>query len=278
MSLFIASLNSGSNGNCYYIGNDQDAVLIDAGISCRETERRMARLNLHMAKVKAIFISHEHGDHIRGLTVLAKKYRLPVYITPATLRNSPVQLEPLNTFSFEAFKPVNIGTLFVTSFPKLHDAADPHSFLISGNDTTVGVFTDIGACCSNVIDHFQRCDAVFLETNYDAKMLEEGFYPFHLKKRIRGGHGHLSNHQALQLCQAQRSPSLSHILLSHLSRENNDPFLALELFQDNFPDINISVASRFEESQVFHIKAGNAFTPLPPRSLEALRSSQMTLF
>src|SRR6202008_1369479 len=93
MSLFITSLNSGSNGNCYYVGNEQEAVLIDAGISCRETERRMKRLGLSMHKVKAIFVSHEHSDHMNGIAVLSKKYKLPVYIPPATLNNSGLDLE-----------------------------------------------------------------------------------------------------------------------------------------------------------------------------------------
>src|SRR5450631_777143 len=95
MSLFIASLNSGSNGNCYYVGNEHEAVLVDAGISCRETERRMLRLGLSMRKVKAIFVSHEHSDHINGIPVLSKKYRLPVYITQATLRNSGIRIDKL---------------------------------------------------------------------------------------------------------------------------------------------------------------------------------------
>src|ERR1700733_14792259 len=93
MSLYIASLNSGSNGNSYYVGNDRDAVLVDAGISCRETERRMKRLGLSMQKVRAIFVSHEHSDHINGVTVLSRKYQLPVYITPATLKSSGLTLE-----------------------------------------------------------------------------------------------------------------------------------------------------------------------------------------
>jgi phosphoribosyl 1,2-cyclic phosphodiesterase len=129
MSLFIASLNSGSNGNCYYIGNEEEAVLVDAGISCRETEQRMLRLGLTMQKVKAIFVSHEHIDHIRGIPVLAKKYALPVYITHGTLGYSGMQLE--NTVPFRAFEPVAIGRLQIHAFPKHHDASDPHSFIIT---------------------------------------------------------------------------------------------------------------------------------------------------
>src|SRR5688572_22894929 len=127
MQLFITSLNSGSNGNCYYIGNETEAVLVDAGISCRETERRMDRLGLAMEKVKAIFISHEHSDHIRGVEVLSKKYQLPVYITPKTLRYSRLNLEPELAIPFEAYEQVQVGSLTITGFPKFHDASDPHS-------------------------------------------------------------------------------------------------------------------------------------------------------
>src|SRR5947209_5371992 len=104
MSLFIASLNSGSNGNCYYIGNEHDAVLVDAGISCRETERRMLRLGLSMQKVRAIFISHEHSDHISGVTVLAKKYQLKVYITPQTMLKGGLLLQEHLVIPFKGYE------------------------------------------------------------------------------------------------------------------------------------------------------------------------------
>ncbi|HSH66706.1 MAG TPA: MBL fold metallo-hydrolase, partial [Bacteroidia bacterium] len=117
MALFIASINSGSNGNCYYIGNEQDAVLVDAGISCREIERRMKRLELSMEKVRAILISHEHSDHIKGVEVLSRKYRLPVYITTPTLLYSRLKIDPSLTFSFKAFAPIRIHTFFIHAFP-----------------------------------------------------------------------------------------------------------------------------------------------------------------
>src|SRR5688572_14898721 len=116
MSLFIASLNSGSNGNCYYIGNGSEAILVDAGISCRETERRMSRLNLSMQQVKAIFVSHEHSDHIRGVPVLANKYKLPVYITAATCHHGNLSLS--SKCSFKPYEPIHIGALSITAFPK----------------------------------------------------------------------------------------------------------------------------------------------------------------
>ena len=189
MSLFIASLNSGSNGNCYYLGNERDAVLIDAGISCRETERRMSRLGLSMKKIRAIFISHEHSDHIGGVAVLSKKYDLPVYITPATLQNSGLQLAHHLPLPFAAYQPVIIGEIAISAFPKFHDAAHAHSFIVEHLGVKVGVLTDIGAACEHVIKHFSQCHAAFLEANYDDEMLDNGGYPYHLKRRIRGGQG-----------------------------------------------------------------------------------------
>src|SRR5664279_1280858 len=233
MSLYVASLNSGSNGNCYYIGNETEAVLIDAGISCNEIEKRMKRLGLNMKKVKAIFVSHEHTDHINGLRVLAKKYQLPVYITKATLRHARLKLEKHLVNSFTGCESISIGNLSITPFPKFHDAVDPYSFMVSGNKIKIGVFTDIGVPCKNVITYFQQCHAAFLEANYDETMLERGGYPYLLKRRIRGGNGHLSNKQALELFIAHKPPHMSHLFLSHLSKNNNSPELVQQLFDNH---------------------------------------------
>ena len=253
MSLFITSLNSGSNGNCYYVGNDSEAVLIDAGISCRETERRMQRLGLSMEKVKAVFISHEHIDHIRGVTVLSNKYQLPVYITSDTLKHGGLQLKDHLVLPFNIQEPVNIGKLSVKAFAKEHDAAEPHSFTITQEAVTVGVFTDIGVPCNNLVHHFQQCHAAFLEANYDETMLDKGRYPVFLKNRIRGGKGHLSNTQALTLFTNCRPAFMSHLLLSHLSRDNNDPQLVQSLFDQHADGTQIIVASRYQETAVYHV-------------------------
>ncbi|WP_266368210.1 MBL fold metallo-hydrolase [Tellurirhabdus rosea] len=253
--LFITSLNSGSNGNCYYIGNEQDAVLVDAGISCRETERRMERLGLTMRKVRAIFISHEHSDHIRGVSRLAGKYHLPVYITPLTHQQTRWPEPSFPIRPLRAYEPVPVGELSVTAFPKRHDACDPHSFVVAYHSTKVGVFTDIGHPCQHVIDHFSQCHAAFLEANYDEEMLDRGRYPYFLKQRIRGGDGHLSNGQALALFQQHRPPYMSHVLLSHLSKDNNCPQRALDLFRPHSEGTEVVVASRFEESAVYRVGA-----------------------
>ncbi|TPE42143.1 MBL fold metallo-hydrolase [Pontibacter mangrovi] len=253
MPLSITSLNSGSNGNCYYIGNEREAVLVDVGISCREVERRMKRLGLQMSRVKAIFVSHEHSDHIKGIPVLARKYNLPVYITPGTLHNARLDFSGLQLLAFQAHEPVQVGRLAVTAFPKYHDARDPHSFIVSGQEVTVGVFTDIGAPCQNVISYFQKCHAAFLEANYDEGMLEQGRYPYYLKNRIRGGSGHLSNRQALALFTAYKPEFMSHLLLAHLSKDNNSPKLVQDIFSLHAEGTEVVVASRFEETPVFAI-------------------------
>ena len=254
MSLYIASINSGSNGNCYYVGTEKEAVLIDAGISCRETEKRMKRLGLSMSLVKAIFVSHEHGDHITGVPALSKKYRLPVYITTPTLSNSLIPIEAELVKKFSPGEIISIGNLSVKPFVKFHDASDPHSFIVGDGKITVGVFTDLGIACETLAEHFSQCHAAFLEANYDTEMLEKGNYPYHLKKRISGGMGHLSNHQALELFLAHKPPFMSHLILSHLSRNNNDPALVEALFSRHKNHTQIVVASRYKESEVYHIK------------------------
>ena len=253
MSLYITSLNSGSNGNCYYIGNEHEAVLIDAGLSCRETELRMSRLGLAMRKIRAIFISHEHTDHTRGAEFISRKYSLPVYITAATHRSGRLKLEPQLIKPFTADIPVQIGELSVHAFPKRHDASEPHSFTVNGGGITIGIFTDIGIACGHVIHHLSQCHAAFLETNYDETMLEEGNYPVYLKRRIRSDDGHLSNLQALELFITHRPPFMSLLVLSHLSAYNNSPQLVNDLFSKHANGTRIVVASRYEETQVFKV-------------------------
>jgi phosphoribosyl 1,2-cyclic phosphodiesterase len=255
MSLFVASLNSGSNGNCYYVGNQDEAVLIDGGISCRETEKRMKRLGLSIKKVKAIFVSHEHGDHIHGVASLSKKHQLPVYITKDTLHHGKLTIREDRIFTLASDIAFPVGNLTVKAFPKFHDASDPYSFMVTGGTVNVGIFTDIGRPCENVIRHFSQCHAAFLESNYDEDMLENGGYPVALKNRIRGGRGHLSNRQALELFTTYRPSFMSHLFLSHLSRNNNKPKIVKDLFSPVAGHTEIIIASREKETKVYYIRS-----------------------
>jgi phosphoribosyl 1,2-cyclic phosphodiesterase len=276
MALQVASLNSGSNGNCYYIGNKREAVLIDAGISCRETERRMKRLELSIEKVKAIFITHEHADHINGLLKLVKKHKIPVYITKPTRHHPLLGWCEGTAIHFQAYQTIQIGELEITPIPKFHDASDPHSFLISDNAVTVGVFTDSGRVCNDLIKNFKLCHAAFLESNYDEEMLMNGDYPMHLKNRIRGGLGHLSNKEALQLFLTHRPPFMSHLFLSHLSKNNNTPEIAESLFKSVSGETQIIVAPRNEETELYTIATDQPSLRLKSRIHAS--DFQLTLF
>lgn len=277
MALSVSSLNSGSNGNCYYIGNTEEAVLIDAGISCREIERRLKRQGLSMRSVRAIFITHEHTDHVAGLRKLCRKYQLPVYMTNKTKEGSWIELRDVQVRNFAAHEEIPIGKLRVTPFPVIHDAKDPHGFLVENDSVSVGIFTDLGITDEHTAAYFQRCNAAFFESNYDEVMLETGTYPQHLKDRIRGGKGHLSNLQALQFFMTHRPLSMSHLFLAHLSQNNNAPDIVEKLFSEIAGSMKIMVASRYNESGVFSITSESGLDGTPVVRPQPL-SHQLSLF
>lgn len=278
MSLVIASLNSGSNGNCYYVGNSEEAVLIDVGITCREVEKRMKRIGLQIENVKAIFISHEHTDHISGVAVLAKKYNLPVYITPVTLAFSNLKIAKELLRNFVAEKNIVIGNLNIIPFRKFHDGKDPHSFIVCGNGVNIGVFTDIGIACEKVIAYFKQCNAVFLEANYDEEMLMRSSYPVHIKKRIKSNEGHLSNVQALQLFLEHKPVFMSHLILAHLSQNNNRAEIVEKLFFPYKHLAEITVASRYKESAVFNIISNTFQTETTAPVNRQQKATQLSFF
>ena len=249
--LKICAIASGSNGNCYYIGNEKDAVLIDAGISYRQIITRMNSRNLDPAKLKAVFISHEHSDHMRGARVLEKKLNIQVWLTSKTYYISYINLLPANPRFFSPGSIIAVEEFKIHSFLKNHDAAEPCSFRIEYRDKNIGVFTDIGEPCSNVLSHIKHCDALFLESNYDEKMLMEGGYPYYLKQRIASSKGHLSNMQALQVLEKFAGTSLSCVFLSHLSADNNRPWLAMETMNPLKSKFEIRLTSRTEAAELY---------------------------
>lgn len=245
------ALASGSNGNCYYIANADDAILVDVGINAKHIELRMANLGISPTTIKAIFITHEHTDHIRGLAVLCKRYQIPVYITVGSYRGSRLQL-PENLIHFiRPDEEIKIGNLTVCGVPKYHDAQEPCSFLISNGEVNVGVLTDIGRICDNVKYVIQQADILLLEANYDEELLDNGSYPFFLKSRIRNGWGHLSNHIALEAVLECRTDRLQHLILGHLSGQNNSVDLVRQTFTPHFQEIKLSIATRYQETELF---------------------------
>jgi phosphoribosyl 1,2-cyclic phosphodiesterase len=247
----ICALASGSNGNCYYIGNHHEAVLIDAGISARRILARMHQQQLDPAMVKAIFISHEHTDHTSGARVLSKKLNIPVYLTQKTYAAMYGAQKPASPRFFEPGSEVAAGSFIIHPFSKNHDAIEPCSFRIEHNGLHVGVFTDIGSVSEHVALHLNHCHAVFLETNYDEKMLWEGSYPWPLKKRIASDQGHLSNDQAFELLSGHSGNRLRMVFLSHLSAANNSPEKAMERFRQLENRYRIRLTSRYAPAEVF---------------------------
>ncbi len=246
----LCAIASGSNGNCYYIGTEDEAILVDVGISRKQVLLRMEEKGLSPDKVKAVFISHEHADHTRGIRVLVKVLNVPVYMTKGTFEQMWNPNRPGAYGLFEPGAPLQIGEFVIHPFLKKHDAANPCSFRIEVRNNNIGVITDVGEVCDNVRKHFQLCDAVFLETNYDEQMLKNGSYPYPLKQRVLSDVGHLSNVQALALVRESAGANLQHLLLSHLSGENNDPKIVLDTFANLDKNISIHLTSRYAPSEV----------------------------
>lgn len=250
----LCALASGSNGNCYYIGNESDAVLIDAGISAKQILIRLHDAGLEALKIRGIFISHEHSDHIRGVRVLSKRLGIPAWFSQGTLNTVAEAERPELTQLFVPGKAVKSGSFTVHSFLKNHDAAEPCSFRVEHDDWHIGVFTDIGEACTQVKNQLRKCHALFLETNYDEKMLWAGSYPYTLKQRVASSHGHLSNDQAFELIRDHAGPELVHVFLSHLSGENNLPELAASRFESLSDRFNVKITSRQTFSELIQLR------------------------
>lgn len=249
--LEICAIASGSNGNCYYIGNERGSVLVDAGISCKQILLRMDERGLNPARIQAVFISHEHIDHIRGARVLAKKLHVPVYFSPKTFYAANRSLRPAYPRFFNPGESIVVDEFTIHSFLKKHDASEPCSFRIEHGGRNIGVFTDIGEPCENVTSHLGFCDAVFMESNYDDEMLQTGSYPFYLKQRISSSVGHLSNVQSFRLLQENAGSHLRCVFLSHLSAENNTPDLALNAHLPLAEKFEIRLTSRSSAADIF---------------------------
>jgi phosphoribosyl 1,2-cyclic phosphodiesterase len=226
--LSICVLASGSKGNSIYLSDGITRVLLDAGLSGQELCRRMALAGLSPDALNAIIVSHEHGDHLRGVGVLSRKYHLPVYISKKTCQAAGDQLGKLHrTVFFECGAPMNVETLHLRPFSLSHDAADPAGFTVSKNHVKLGIATDLGIATAMVKTHLKGCTALVLEANHDPDMLMKGPYPWPLKQRVKSRSGHLSNHDSGLLLKELLHDGLVQVILAHLSETNNTPEKAL---------------------------------------------------
>ncbi len=234
MAVSITVLASGSRGNSTVIATSQTRVLVDCGLSCRETCRRLAAQGIAPESISAILITHEHSDHVAGVNVMAKKFRLPVYMTAAThgawsrqfkdSAGNRVQAERLELFS--SGKVFTVGDIEVTPFTIPHDAADPVGFRFIAEGVRMAIATDLGFMTQNVKDQLRRCDGLVLESNHDLEMLRIGPYPWSVKQRVMSRVGHLSNAALAEFLTTDYDGSAAFLILAHLSEQNNHPDLA----------------------------------------------------
>ncbi|PLW82995.1 MBL fold metallo-hydrolase [Kineobactrum sediminis] len=220
--LRFASLGSGSKGNATVVAAGDTVVLIDCGFSVRETARRLATLGLAPEQLDAILVTHEHSDHSAGVARLARRHNIPVYLTHGTLGSGRLDGCP-QVHCFNCAEQFRIGSLDIEAVAVPHDAREPCQYRLSYLGRSLGVLTDLGSITEHVVARFRGVQALVLEFNHDLDMLWQGAYPAALKKRVAGDWGHLNNGQAVALLQQLGIKSLQHLVVAHISEQNNCP-------------------------------------------------------
>lgn len=234
----FASLGSGSKGNATLVAAADTLLMVDCGFGIRDTERRLAALGVSPEQLSALVVTHEHSDHIRGVAPLAHRYDLPVYLTFGTRKAVSGGRHDLDQLDCREVRPerhFRVGELELFPVAVPHDAREPCQYLCRNGGRSVGVLTDLGSLTPHVVEAYGECDALVLECNHDPDMLAAGPYPPSLKRRVAGSQGHLSNAQAATLLEQINQDRLQHLVLSHLSEQNNTPGLALEAVERSLP-------------------------------------------
>lgn len=263
----LYSIASGSSGNCIYAGTDKEGVLFDAGISFKRIKEGLEVQGLSLENIRAICITHEHSDHISGLGPILRKVPIPVYATAGTIdaiweKTNMNNISPALFHSVRPGEETELAGGVVRSFPISHDAAEPVCYTLERDGKKIGIATDTGCYNDKMIDSLAECDTLLLEANHDINMLQVGRYPYALKMRILSDRGHLSNDASARFIRELLHDGLQHIMLGHLSRDNNFPELAFqtvsyELEQSDIwrrLSVGLSVANRDIPSPVIHVK------------------------
>ncbi len=257
-SFKLCILASGSKGNSIFISNSRESLLFDAGLSGKEIERRMQSRQLDPKLLTGIVVSHEHSDHIRGVGILSRRYKIPVYMTPKTAQAASRQIgTPHQIRHFTCGKSFEIDGLLIRPFSTSHDAEDPAGFTVSHGGRKIGIATDLGVATGMVKEHLKNCKILVLEANHDMEMLINGPYPWHLKQRIKGRNGHLSNQDSCNLLEQVLHNELTGVILAHLSEQNNHPEKALKALKKavngNGFNPHFHVADQYTVSPVINI-------------------------
>jgi len=220
-------LGSGSRGNATYLESGGTGILIDAGMSGRELQKRLATIGVELSAIHAILVTHEHNDHVQSVGVLSRRAKIPVYANPATFSAASKTINRLLSYNeFETGSPFHCRNLEIHPFSISHDTEDPVGFRISDGGVSFGYCTDTGKVSRLMLQRLASCQALVLESNHDIEMLQNGTYPPYLKQRIRSSQGHLDNVEAAAFLQELVHEKLQHVVLAHLSEENNNPEIA----------------------------------------------------
>jgi phosphoribosyl 1,2-cyclic phosphodiesterase len=238
VSVQLTILGSGSGGNCAYLETPGTRILVDAGFSLRQIRERLAAIGRAPEGLSGVLVTHEHSDHVLGLTALCSKLNIPVYCNRATRDEAQSQLKTsFDAHLFTTGASFELGDVFVDTFTLPHDAVDPVGFLLSTSQGKIGFLTDLGHATKLALQRVRKANVLVLETNHDLKMLQDSGRPWSLKQRIAGRHGHLSNAEAADAAEQIMSAELRHLYLGHLSRECNRPQLAREVICERLDKI-----------------------------------------
>lgn len=227
----ICSLYSGSSGNSIFVASDNTRLLVEAGLSAKKITEALCSIGENPSDIDAVLVSHEHSDHIKGAGIMSRRFNLPIYASEGTWKAMENMIGPVpesNRKVFSSYVPFNIGDITVTPFPIPHDASEPVGYSFSSAGRKVTIATDIGHISMELLRNFEDSDILLLESNHDLEMLKVGPYPWPLKKRIAGDHGHLSNDVAGEVVAYMAERGTKRFLLGHLSKENNFPELAYQ--------------------------------------------------
>lgn len=254
--LNFRSLYSGSSGNSLFVQTENTKILVDSGMSCKKIEEALNSIDIDPLSIDAIIVTHEHSDHVKGISTISRKFDIPVFATKETFDNMPAHTQKLSENNINYFKPSEkffIKDLEILPFSIPHDAANPCGFNITNNiNGQISIATDIGHITKPILQNLESSKFILLESNYDTEVLKCCSYPFILKNRIASDTGHLSNALAGKtISYLTQNGNLKNVMLGHLSKESNFPELAYqtvvdELISNSIPDnsINISVANR----------------------------------
>lgn len=242
MAVDFCSISSGSGGNCIFISSGETKILIDAGISGARIKDGLSKINCDPEKISAIFITHEHKDHISGVGIYSRRYNVPIYAnqkTWAEMEKSIGKISTENTKIIHNNEHNNINEVTLINFPINHDAADPVGYSVIAEGIKITVATDIGIASDHVKNAISDSEIVLIESNHDEHMLKTGRYPYYLKKRILGDYGHLSNKNAAELLVSSLTKKTRHVFLGHLSKENNTPEIAYNFVLEHLKNNDI---------------------------------------